>query len=104
MRKIFISCPMKNRKKEEIENTIELMKDTAKKELGNEVEFINTIVQDKPPYETNNQAIWYLGKSIEILSQCQVIICLKDIDNYNGCFIEKEIAKRYGLQVIEIEV
>ena len=104
MRKIFISCPMKNRTKEEIENTIELMKNTAKKELGNEVEFINTIVQDKAPYETNNQAIWYLGKSIEILSQCQAIVCLKDVDNYNGCFIEKEIAKRYGLQVIEIEV
>lgn len=103
MNKAFISVPMKGKTKEEIENTITLMKNKAKEVIGNEVEFINTIVQDKPPYETNNQAIWYLGKSIEILSQCQAIVCLKDIGNYHGCFIEKEIAKRYGLQVIEIE-
>jgi len=104
MKKIFISCPMKGKEKEEIEEMIEEMKKIARYEFGPNIEFINTIVQDKPPYETNNQAIWYLGKSIELLSQCQILACLKDIDNYNGCFIEKEIAKRYGLQVLEIEV
>ncbi|MBO7691202.1 MAG: hypothetical protein J6T10_01030, partial [Methanobrevibacter sp.] len=68
-----------------------------------EVDFINTIVEDKPPYATNNQAIWYLGKSIELLSQCDILVCKKNVDNYNGCFIEKEIAKRYGLEIIEVE-
>ena len=103
MKKVFISCPMKNRTKEQIENTIARMKAKAK-EIYNDVEFINTIVQDKPPYETNNQSIWYLGKSIELLAQCEMLVCLKDVDNYNGCFIEKEIAKRYSLQVIELEI
>lgn len=102
MKKAFISVPMKNRSKEEIENDIAKMKSEAF-ERFNDVEFINTIVEDKPPYETNNQAIWYLGKSIELLSQCDILICKKSVDNYNGCFIEKEIAKRYGLEVIEVE-
>ena len=100
-KKAFISVPMKGKTKEEIENTINIMKNKAIEEAGNDVEFINTIVQDKPPYNTNNEAIWYLGKSIELLSQCEILVCLKDIDNYNGCFIEKEIAKRYGLKIIE---
>ena len=104
LKKVFISVPMKGKTKEEIENAIIKMKNIAKEKVGNDVEFINTLVQDKPPYETNNQAIWYLGKSIELLSQCKILVCLKDIENYNGCFIEKEIAKRYGLSVIEVEV
>lgn len=100
-KKAFISVPMKGKTKEEIENTINIMKNKVIEEAGNDVEFINTIVQDKPPYNTNNEAIWYLGKSIELLSQCEILICLKNIDNYNGCYIEKEIAKRYGLKIIE---
>ena len=103
MTKGFISVPMKDKTKEEIENTITLMKNKAKEVIGNDIEFINTIVEDKPPYETNNQAIWYLGKSIELLSQCDILVCKKNVDDYNGCFIEKEIAKRYGLEIIEVE-
>ena len=101
MSKVFISCPMKDRTKEEIEKTIQDMKNEAKKVLG-DVEFINTIVEEKPPYNTNNEAIWYLGKSIQILSQCEALVCLKNIDKYNGCFIEKEVAKRYNLKIIEL--
>ena len=103
MKKVFISVPMKDKTKEEIKNTISIMKCKAIEEAGIDVEFINTIVQDKPPYNTNNEAIWYLGKSIELLSQCDALVCLKEIENkYNGCIIEKEIAKRYGLQIIEL--
>lgn len=103
MKKVFISVPMKDKTKEEIERTISNMKYKATIELGNDAEFINTIVEDKPPYNTNNEAVWYLGKSIELLSQCDALVCLKEIENkYNGCIIEKEIAKRYGLQIIEL--
>jgi hypothetical protein len=102
--KIFLSVPMKNKTKQEIEKTIEFMKDKAIEKFGySGIEFINTIVEEKPPYSTNNEAIWYLGKSIELLAQCSVIICFKDLSPiYNGCIIEKEIGKRYGLQVVEL--
>ena len=103
MKKAFISVPMKNRHKEEIERDIAHMKAITLIRTLDEVEFINTIVEDKPPYETNNEAIWYLGKSIELLSQCDILVCKKNVDKYNGCFIEKEIAKRYGLEIVEVE-
>ena len=102
MKLAFISVPMKNRLKAEIEYDITVMKAKVI-ERFDDVEFINTIVEDKPPYETNNQDIWYLGKSIELLSQCDILVCKKNVDDYNGCFIEKEIAKRYGLKIIEVE-
>ena len=103
MKVAFISVPMKNRFKVEIERDIAHMKAITLIRTLDEVEFINTIVEDKPPYETNNEAIWYLGKSIELLSQCDILVCKKNVDKYNGCFIEKEIAKRYGLEIIEVE-
>ena len=102
MKTAFISVPMKNRSKYEIEGDILAMKSKAIKKFD-DIQFINTIVEDKPPYATNNQAIRYLGKSIELLSQCDILVCKKNVDNYNGCFIEKEIAKRYGLEIIEVE-
>lgn len=102
--KVFISVPMKGRSKNEIERDI----DYAKKMItlsysDEEIEFINTMVQDKPPYKTSNQAIWYLGKAIELLSQCDMLVCFRGAENiYSGCFIEKEVAQRYGLKVVEV--
>ena len=109
--KAFISVPMKDKSKEEIDALINYMKvkasNTFNSQNGNYyiLDYTNTIVEEKPPYNTQKQAIWYLGKSIEILSQCDVLVCLKNIDEkYNGCIIEKEIAKRYGLLIIEVEL
>lgn len=102
MKKAFISVPMKDRSRYEIRDDILAMQKAVDEKYGG-VEFINTIVQDKPPYKTNNQAIWYLGKSIELLSQCDILVCKKNVDGYNGCYIEKEIAKRYGLEIVEVE-
>lgn len=102
MKKAFISVPMKNRFRWEIQDDIKAMIAKVMEKYDN-VDFINTVVEDKPPYETSNQAIWYLSKSIELLSTCDILVCKKNVDNYNGCFIEKEIAKRYGLEIIEVE-
>lgn len=102
MNKVFISLRMKGRNMADIETDIEKAKETVKNQLGDDVEFINTIVEDKPPYDNNNQAIWYLGKSIQLLSQCDVLATPEgDSIVYNGVFIEREVAKRYGLTIIE---
>lgn len=104
MKKVFISLPMKDKTKREIEIMLSYLKNKAMLELGDDVEFINTMIEDKPPYATKKEAIWYLGQSIDLLSKCDLFVCLKEIDNkYNGCIIEKEIAKRYGLKIIEVE-
>lgn len=102
MKKVFISVPMKDRTKENIEKSIKKMKIIAVTYLEEEVEFVNTIVEEKPPYNNSNEAIWYLGKSIEILSQCDVLVTLNNCYNFKGCRIEKDIAIYYGLNIIEL--
>ena len=105
MRRAFISIPVKNRTREEIEAQLKRMKEIAIFKLDDRVEFINTTILDRMPYDTKFEAVWYLGKSIQLLSQCDTLVCLKNIDNkYNGCIIEKEIAKRYGLYIVEVDL
>ena len=98
MKKVFLSVPMKGRTKENIEKSLEKMRAITKVALENEeIEFINTLVEEKPPYETNNQAVWYLGKSIELLSQADILVCV-DTPYWmraHGCENEKRIFQDY---------
>lgn len=103
--RVFISLPMKGRTKEEIETTLKKMKEYVISKMDNKVEFVNTIVEEKPPYENGEHtAIWYLGKALEILSTCDMVAVCGDIDynKYNGCFLEKETALRYGIPVMSV--
>ena len=98
MKKVFLSVPMKNRTKENIEKSLEKMRVIARIALENEeIEFINTVVEEKPPYTTANEAVWYLGKSIELLSQADVLVCV-DAPYWlraHGCENEKRIFQDY---------
>lgn len=98
MRKVFLSVPMKNRTKENIEKSLEKMKAITKIALENEeIEFINTLVEEQPPYKTENEAVWYLGKSIQLLSQADILVCV-DAPYWmraNGCENEKKIFRDY---------
>ena len=71
MKKLFVSVPMKGRTEEEIRKSIAKMKKIAEAYEGEELELIDSYVEDNPPKD-NNQAIWYLGKSLEKLSQADM--------------------------------
>lgn len=66
MKKLFISCPMKGRTEESIKRSMEKMHKLAEIIFDQELEVIPTYIEDNPP-ENTNQAIWYLGKSIQLL-------------------------------------
>lgn len=107
-KKVFLSVPMKGRKREDIEKTISKMKALTKLYLDTEdLEFINTEVKEQP-LEESNQRIWYLGKSIQLLSKCDILVtCLSETnvwlyDNYPGCKIELEVGKSYGMSVLSL--
>lgn len=73
MKKLFVSVPMKGRTEDEIKASIQKMKKIAEVYEGEELELIESYVEDNPPKD-NNQAIWYLSKSLEKLSQADVFI------------------------------
>lgn len=97
MKKLFVSVPMKGRTEEEIKASIQKMKKIAEVYEGEELELIDSYIEDNPP-QNKNQAVWYLGESIKKLSQADVFIGISDVWDWNGCYIETEVAARYGIK------
>jgi hypothetical protein len=101
MKKLFVSVPMKGRTEEEIRASIEKMKKIAEVYEGEELELIDSYVEDKPPVD-NHQAIWYLGKSLEKLATADVFIGIDEDWYWNGCAIESEAARRYAIKMYRV--
>lgn len=77
MKKLFVSVPMKGRTEEEIKASIQKMKKIAEIYEGEELELIDSYIEDNPPKDSK-EAIWYLGESLKKLSQADVFIGIND--------------------------
>ena len=97
MKKLFVSVPMKDRTEEEIRVSIEKMKRIAEAFEGEELELIDSYIEDNPPKD-NNAAIWYLGESLKKLSMADVFIGIDDVWEWHGCQVETEVARLYDIK------
>lgn len=77
MEKLFISCPMRARTAEQIHATMDQMHKIAEAIFGEELEVIPTYFEGTPP-ENANDRLWYLGKSIEKMSEADCFIGIFD--------------------------
>ena len=101
MKKLFVSVPMKGRTEKEIKASIQKMKKIAEIYEGEELELIDSYIEDNPPKDSK-EAVWYLGESLKKLAQADVFIGIDDTWGWNGCYIEMETANRYGIKVYAI--
>ena len=101
MKKIFISQPMRGLTDEEILNKRQEIMKNAEKVIKEPVELIDSFIEDYPGEINKHIPVFYLGKSIQFLSQADVAYFGGDWRNARGCKIENEIAKQYGIEIIE---
>ena len=101
MKKLFISQPMRGLTDEEILKAREEIRIKAEKEIGEPVELIDSFVKEYPGELNKTIPVWYLGKSIQFLSQADIAYFGGDWKNARGCKIEHEIAKEYGIDILE---
>ena len=66
--------------------------------INDDVEVIDSFFKDAP---VDARPLWFLGKSIELLSVADAAYFAKDWDKYRGCKIEHSCAVEYGIKVIE---
>lgn len=94
--KLFISQPMKDKSDSEIlterNNIIKYCK-----EKYDDVEVIESFFQDAPH---DAKPLWYLAKSIELLSTADIVYFADGWRTVRGCKIEHICAKDYGLKII----
>lgn len=101
MKKIFISQPMRGLTDEEILNKRQEIMKNVEKVIKEPVELIDSFIEDYPVEIYKHIPVFYLGKSIQFLSQADVAYFGGDWRNARGCKIENEIAKQYGIEIIE---
>ena len=96
--KLFISQPMRGKTKEEILAVRERAIESAERNLGEKVEVIDSYFEDAP---VDANPLWYLAKSLELLSIADVAYFAKGWEEARGCRIENTCAIEYGIDVIE---
>ncbi|MFQ8632140.1 MAG: hypothetical protein ACLSAJ_12475 [Intestinibacter bartlettii] len=101
MKKVFISQPMRGWEDEEILAFRNIIKMNLEKSLDDDIEIIDSFLQDYPGEINKHIPVYYLGKSIQLLSQADVAYFGGDWKNARGCQIEYAICKKYGIPTIE---
>lgn len=95
MTKIFISQPMNGKTTEEIENERNYIIDRLRE--NESVEIIDSFFKDKP-YEAS--PLWYLGESIKLMSEADVVFFCNGWQTARGCQIEHDCALEYGIDTM----
>lgn len=97
MKKLFISQPMRGLSDTEILEAREKAILLAQEKLGEQVEVIDSFFQNAP---VEAKPLWFLGKSIELLSVADVAYFCEGWQDARGCKIEHECATQYGIKTI----
>ena len=100
MKKLFISQPMRDKTDEEIlterNRIIEAVKAKYPEE---EIVVLDTFFQGAPH---DAKPLWFLGKSLEFLSDADIVAFAPGWYLYRGCKIEHQCAEEYGIEIIAV--
>lgn len=97
MKKLFISQPMHGKTDEEILAVRKKAIASAERCLGEEVEVIDSFFRSAP---VDAKPLWFLGKSLELLSTADVAYFAEGWEGARGCRIEHVCAVEYGIDLI----
>lgn len=103
MKKLFASVPMRGRTEEEIRESFAKMKRIAEAYEGEELELIDTWIAEEPPEGAKTSAVWYLGKSLEMLSTADVYIGVSTYGYFPGCCVEEDAAQLYKIKHYHVD-
>ena len=95
MTKIFISQPMNGKTTEEIENERNYIIDRLRE--NESVEIIYSFFKDAPH---DTKPLWYLGESIKLMSEADIVFFCNGWQTARGCQIEHDCALEYGIDTM----
>lgn len=97
MKKVFISQPMQGRTDEEIKRERQEIADMIIAEYGKDTEIIDSFFEDAP---ADARPLWFLGKSLEMLSIADMAFFAKGWENARGCSLEHMACEEYRIEII----
>ena len=96
MKRLFISQPMSDKTDEEIQAERDCII-ADMKQLYGDIEAIDSFFKDAPH---DAKPLWFLGKSLELLSTADIVYFAFGWDKYRGCCMEHEAAVKYNIGII----
>lgn len=95
--KVFISQPMNGLLESQILfNRACAIEEVRKAYDDREIEVIDSYFNDYKP-EGHRKAVKYLGKSLELLADADLVVFVADWRDARGCRIENACAREYGI-------
>ena len=100
MKKLFVSQPMRDKSKKEIKLHRNIALINTIRKTGENIQLINSWINQDPPESVKNAGLWYLGKSLITLAKADIVYFCKGWQDYRGCKCEYTAALEYGLEII----
>lgn len=102
---LFISQPMNGKSVEEIQKIKEDAIEEVKIMFGEKFKVIDSSIKEDPPKNISDDAkgIWYLGRSLLLMSKADVVYFAKGWRKSRGCILENAIALEYNLCCVQTD-
>lgn len=102
--KVFISQAMQGLTGEEIlkvrKEAIKYAEENISIDCDDDIEIIDSFFQNAP---VEAKPLWFLGKSLELLSIADICLFVGNWENARGCKIEHECCIQYGIPTMYFE-
>ena len=95
--KIFISSVMNGKTEDQIISERKEVIDLLKTVEGEEVEIIDSVLKAE-----NKPSLWYLGESIKLMADADLVVFAPGWEKGRGCLIEHECAVKYNIPYLEV--
>lgn len=96
-KRVFISQPMKGLPDKQIKEKRQAIIDSIIVEYGKDVEIIDSYFEGAP---ADAKPLWFLGKSLELLSTADMAFFAEGWESARGCKMEHTAAAEYGINII----
>lgn len=101
MRKLFVSQPMRGKTEDEIIEVRDKAIERLSRRLNEGFEVAESYFTEDEPKDVKNSGVYWLGKSLELLSECDLVLFIGDWMSYRGCVVEYDACINYGIEIME---
>ena len=95
---------MKSKNTEQVKQYMAEVVESIKKKLPDS-EHIDSVIDDADKalaIKDDDVGVWYLGESLKMMSEADIVFFVEGYENFRGCRIERQVAEAYGKYCIDI--
>lgn len=96
--RVMISLPMDGKSEDDIKS--EWTK-VANALCDLHIDVVDTLFQDEYPGECLHPGLYYMAKTVDVMSNVDAVFFHKDWNSARGCRIERKIAEAYGIKILD---